>query len=412
MILNRTEVILVIKIKFINFVLYCIILITFLLFQTCSDSGKDPIAEEIPVIEFINLNSNWNLAETAYNKVEVKILDPQGVENIDSVTIKISTSIGEIILVDRLYDDGTYYHTNDGDVIAGDGVFSNQFVAATDIGKMVGDYQVEIQAFDYDGNQSEISDTTIHLGYSYTVQFMDIQKPDILKSGTEAEYLYVALMHPEGLQDIESVSFNLYENDSTSLLKTTAMFNDGDFENTGDMIAADSIFSFKMDSTFAAGFKGLYDLEFAVTDEFGAVTRSNKFDLFLENKVGEILELTVPDQMTRPTTPNVIVRELITAKVIDPQGLGDMDSVYFYLKKPDGTYANSGNSFVLVDNGKPFNLQTWFEDAGDITANDGIYSLSIFFYNTNADGEYELSFYVRDKSGNLSEVLIDTLEVL
>ena len=145
MILNRTEVILVIKIKFINFVLYCIILITFLLFQTCSDSGKDPIAEEIPVIEFINLNSNWNLAETAYNKVEVKILDPQGVENIDSVTIKISTSIGEIILVDRLYDDGTYYHTNDGDVIAGDGVFSNQFVAATDIGKMVGDYQVEIQ---------------------------------------------------------------------------------------------------------------------------------------------------------------------------------------------------------------------------------------------------------------------------
>jgi hypothetical protein len=368
--------------------------------------------ERIPVIDKVNMNLNWNLANTSYNKVEAKIIDPQGTENIDSVIVRISNPMGEILLSDQLYDDGAYYHTNDGDVIAGDGVFSNRFDAATDIGKTTGEYQVEIQVFNSEGNQSEVSNTVINLGYSYTVEFIDIQKPDTLISGIDAAYLYVALMHPEGLQAIESLSFNLYENNTTYLLKTIDMFNDGDFENTGDIIAADSIFSFKMDSAFAAGFKGLYDLEFAVTDEFGAITRSSKYDIFLENEVGKILELTVPDQMTRPTMPNTIVRELITARVVDPQGLDDVDSVYFYLKKPDGTYANSGNSFVLVDNGKPFNLQTWFEDAGDVTANDGIYSLSIFFYNTNDDGEYELSFYVRDKSGNLSEVLIDTLEVL
>ncbi|MBN1406264.1 MAG: hypothetical protein JW956_00660 [Calditrichaceae bacterium] len=388
------------------------LLIAIGLLQTCSDSGKDPIVEETPVIELIHINLNWNLADTSYNKVEAKIVDPQGVENIDSVMITILNPGGQVVMVDRLHDDGAYNHPNDGDVIAGDGVFSNRFNAASDIGSTVGDYLVEIQAFDFDGNQSDISDTTIHFGYSYTVEFVDIQKPDTLKSGAEAEYIYVALMHPEGLSSIENVSFNLYAHNSTALLETIEMFNDGDFNNSGDLIAADSVFSFKMDSTFAAGYKGLYDIEFTVTDAFGSVTKSVKFYLFLENEVAGIVELSVPDQMTRPTVPNTIVRELITAKIADPQGLGDIDSVYFYLKKPDGAFANSGNAFILVDNGKPFNLQTWYENAGDVTADDGIYSLSIFFYNTNDAGEYELSFYVRDKSGNLSEVLIDTLEVL
>ena len=398
------------KIK--SIVTYCTIIILLMLFQMCSDTGKNPVVETIPVIEGISLNSNWNLAETSYNKVEAKIIHPQGIENIDSVVIMISALNEEIVLTDRLYDDGAYYYPNDGDVIAGDGVFCNRFDAATDIGRTVGEYRVEIKAFDYDGNQSEISDTTIHLGYSYPVEFVNIQKPDTLKSGTVAEYLYITLMHPEGLQAIENVYFNLYDNNSLTLLKTYEMFNDGNFEDTGDLIAADSVFSFKMDSSFAVGYKGLYKLEFTATAEFGSITSSGKFDIFLENKVGKILELAVPDQMIRPTTPNTIVRELVTARVMDPQGLGDIDSVYFYFKKPDGTYTNFGNPYNLVDNGKPFNLKTWFEDAGDETANDGVYSLSIFFYFDADIGEYELTFYVRDKSGNLSEVLIDTLEVL
>lgn len=400
-----------IKIKII--VAYCTIIALLTTFQMCSDTGKDPIVEENPVIELINLNSNWNLAEMSYNKVEAKILDPQGVENIDSVAIRIFTLDEEIMLIDRLYDDGAYYYPDDGDVIAGDGVFSNRFDAATDIGKTVGDYKVEIQAFDFDGNQSEISDTTIHLGYSYTVEFVNIQKPDTIKSGIVAEYLYVALRHPEGLKAIKDVSFNLYVNNSTALLKTMAMFNDGNFENTGDLIAADSIFSFKMDSSFAAGLKGLYDLEFTVTDEFGSITKSGKFDIFLENKVGRILELTVPDQMTLPATEGQYTRALLTAHITDPQGLSDVDSVYFFSLKPNGEYANDSNPFILIDNGKPFNIMNPYDETGDIRTGDGIYSFSLLLYNNpqTVIGTYVFTFYMRDKVGNLTAVKTDSLEV-
>lgn len=381
------------------------------LLQTCSDSGSDPVIEKTPVIELINTNLNWNLAETTYNKIEAKVVDPQGVENIDSVIVMISTSTGVIVIIDRLFDDGAYYYTNDGDVIAGDGVFSNRFDAATDVGTTIGNYQIEIQAFDYEGNQSNIADTTIHLGYSYTVEFVDIQNPDTLKSGTEEEYIYVALMHPEGVQAIGNVSFNLYEHNSVAVLETIEMFNDGDFDNSGDLIAADSIFSFKMDSTFAAGFKGLYDLEFAVSDEYGSVTKSERFGLFLENEVGQILELAVPDEMTRPSGAGSYVRELITAQVTDPQGVTDIDSVYFYSRKPDGTFANSGNPFVMVDNGRAFNPANPFEETGDVTASDGTYSFSLLLYNDALPGTYIFSFYMRDKIGNLTSVKTDSLEV-
>ena len=400
-----------VKIRIKDLIILVSVLSGFLPLQMCSDPVEDSKVEKIPVIEMMHTNLNWNLAETSYNKVEAKVVDPQGVENIDSVTVTISTSTGSVVLNDLLYDDGAYYHSNDGDVIAGDGVFSNRFDAETHIGTTVGDYQVEIQAFDYDGNQSDIVDTTIHIGYSYKVEIVNIQKPDTLKSGTETEFIYIALYHPEGLPAISGVSFNLYGHNSVALLETILMFNDGDFNNSGDLVAADSIFSFKMDSTFAAGYRGLYDIEFVVTDKYSNVTSSERLNLFLENEIGQIVELSVPDQMTRPTNPGSYVRELITAQIIDPQGLTDVDSVYFYSRKPDGTYANSGNPFVMVDNGRPFNPANLFEETGDVTAGDGVYSFSLLLYNDALAGTYVFSFYMRDKVGNLTAVKTDSLEV-
>jgi len=376
----------------------------------CSDSTEDPITEQDPVIDFVRLKSNWNLAVESYNRVEAKIIDPQGSENIDSVIIRISDDAGIRVLKDKLYDDGAFYN-DDGDVIAGDGVFSNKYDARTHIGENVGAYHIEIQAFDKDGNFSKPSAESIHLGYSYETEFIAVQSPDTLISGIDAAYLYVALNHPQGLESIENVMFNLYEYNSAVLLASKNMFNDGDFNNTGDVAADDSVFSYKLDFSFAAGRKGLYHLEFSALDEFGTVTSSDKYPLFLENKVGRIRELNIPERMQRPTEPQTIVRELITADVDDDQGLSDIDSVYFYLKRPDGVLVNSGNPFNMVDNGKPFILGTWYENAGDVTANDGVYSLSIFFYNDAVRGDYELEFYVRDKAGNLSTVLIDSLEV-
>ena len=82
--------------------------------------------------------------------------------------------------------------------------------------------------------------------------------------------------------------------------------------------------------------------------------------------------------MSIPTGPGELNRELITAEVSDPEGLADIDSVYFFSMKPDSAFALGGQPLIMVDNGLPYNPggNLWIE-TGDETAGDGIYSLSI-----------------------------------
>jgi hypothetical protein len=108
--------------------------------------------------------------------------------------------------------------------------------------------------------------------------------------------------------------------------------------------------------------------------------------------------------MTKPPNPGDYNRELMTVEVSDPQGLADIDSVYFYSLKPDSSWANMGKPFLLVDDGVPFNASTRDPETGDLVAGDGIYSFSIIVYNnpqTNL-GVYTFYIYIRDKAGNLT----------
>lgn len=378
--------------------------------QMCSDSGGDSVEEQVPSIKKVVVNANWNLAVTKYNKVEATVFDPQGNDNIDSVVISFSNSIDQAVLIDQLYDDGAYYHENDGDVIAGDGIFSNQFDAATNIDTIAGEYQIKIQVFDRDGNSSDPSTISINLGISLPSEFAYIKAPDTLKSGTQSAYLSAALSQSEGLEAIESISFSLYKHNPDELLDTRTMFNDGDFENSGDEVADDSIFSYKLNYSFAAERQGLYDLGFTILDKYGTTSNSERYGIYIENKGGEIYEVSVPDSMEKPIFSGYN-RELITASVTDPQGLTDVDSVYFYSQKPDGTLANSGDPILLVDNGKPFSAENPAEETGDEVAGDGIFSFSLLLDNTIDKGMFIFSFYMRDKVGNLSVVKKDSVEV-
>jgi hypothetical protein len=108
--------------------------------------------------------------------------------------------------------------------------------------------------------------------------------------------------------------------------------------------------------------------------------------------------------MLKPFTLGDYNRELMTVEVSDPQGLADIDSVYFYSLKPDSSWANYGKPFLLVDDGIPFNENIRDPETGDLVANDGTYSFSIIVYNnpqTNL-GTYTFYIYIRDKAGNLT----------
>jgi hypothetical protein len=100
-----------------------------------------------------------------------------------------------------------------------------------------------------------------------------------------------------------------------------------------------------------------------------------------------VYDLAVPDSIERGAP----VVYFMSATVYDPDGAGDIDSVYFVSTKPDGS--SNGNHFGMRDDGQP----------PDSVAGDGIYSQGIQAGDSNSQlGNYTFTFHARDKNGNES----------
>ncbi|MFC2089060.1 hypothetical protein ACFLSX_05600, partial [Calditrichota bacterium] len=112
---------------------------------------------------------------------------------------------------------------------------------------------------------------------------------------------------------------------------------------------------------------------------------------------------TVPDSIERPGTPGNTTPFELNAVVQDPQGLADIDSVYFLSEKPDGNFSGNGFRFEMKDDGSA--------QFGDDQANDGEYSIIIEIGNSNDLGLYIFHFYIRDKVGHLTAVTRDSITV-
>ncbi len=122
-----------------------------------------------------------------------------------------------------------------------------------------------------------------------------------------------------------------------------------------------------------------------------------------ENHPPQITWLSVPDSLRLPASSDSLAAALLRAEVVDPDGAGDIESVYFVSQKPDGSMAGggSGTHIPLNDNGT----------LGDETAHDGIYSTGIQLNSTNQTGIYIFTFYAKDKSNILSQAVSDSIEV-
>jgi len=106
------------------------------------------------------------------------------------------------------------------------------------------------------------------------------------------------------------------------------LFNDGNLNDHGDLFANDSIFTMKLDSSFAAGKMGSYLFHFYVEDSFNEENQGIPIHpIFIENQPGIIKHTNVPDTTGRPADL------FLTLNANDPQGLADIDSVYFLLEK-------------------------------------------------------------------------------
>jgi len=384
---------------------FSILMISFLI--GCSKDNNPVQVGSNPVIEKISIRQKWNVQSAAFNKIEVTVQDPQGFANLATVIFSVTLSGSSTpIFQDSLYDDGAYFNQNDGDVLAGDGVFSNKFSADNITpSKTTGDYIFSFTAIDRDRNVSSPKVETVVFGINARPEILKVSAPDTFKSGVSGAVFAVTVSDSDGIDDITDVWFN-----SSGFGDQIHFFNDGDFANHGDEFAADSIYSVNLDSTFGAAKAGMYNIQYHIKDSFDETNLIiPSSPIYIENKTGKIISLSVPDTMHRPAAN--FHHRLLTAKVTDPQGLADIDSVYFFSLRPDTVLANKGNPILLVDNGLPFNIFNPAVEVGDQDEGDGIYSFSLIAFDTTKTGTYKFSFYMRDKAGNLTEVKKDSVTI-
>jgi hypothetical protein len=380
--------------------------------HACKD--ENPVAmNEKPAISRINLAERWKPAAEDLYKVEASVSDPQGVRDVESVIMNVRRADTEMeVSRDTLYDDGTYLHPGDGDIFAGDGVFSNRFSTnMIDAGITNGSYIFEFTAIDRSGNHSLTEEKSVLFSDNEPPVLANVSAPDTFSVLTPDQLVMVTVIDTNGQDDIQRVYFRS-RNIVTGVEKNEgSLFDDGNGLDHGDLKAGDSIYTARLDAGMAVGKKGDFDLIFFADDSFGETGSAGPVRIYIDNHIPDFGLIDVPGTLTRPSPGSSSLFRLITAEVEDPEGLADIDSVYFYSRKPDLSYANNGLPILLLDNGLPFNQNNPGVEVGDTQAGDGIYSFTLILDQTAQLGTYKFSFYVRDRAGNLSAEIILELEV-
>ncbi len=340
-----------------------------------------------------------------FYRVEVKVSASPGL--VDYVQLEVIRLGGSQVEASYfLNDDGDALHPNKGDVVAGDGIYTQVLQWRPPVLSRQY-YQFRFTAIgERLTHTPAISDTILSLD-NKPPRILQVQAPDFLPSGFAGEkYFYVAVEDSDGVEDIAAVQYIGVRNGITYF--SGLLYDDG---SHGDVVAADGLFTLRLDSTFAAAKMGTYTLQFIAYDRSNVASTMIQQLINIENRPPQLFNLVAPTEATIPLSGYSTF--LVTIDVRDPQGLKDIQFVGYMALRPDSVYANQGLPIPMVDNGLPFDLDRWSQQYfGDLVANDGTYSITAVIFPTDAygnptlKGKYIWTFYATDFVGNKSEQLI------
>lgn len=312
---------------------------------------------------------------------------------IASVTLDIlsETTMTKLMSV-NLYDDGDKAHPDNGDVIAFDGVFTGRLLwpaALAGPGKL--SFQFSVPGGSVSPLKIPVQSLDVH-----PPEITSLACPDALPSGFSGfKTIAVTVADSTGLDDVLCVLMSGLQNGA--VLFSDTLYDKG---AGGDLIAGDGVCTLQMDSTYAAGKQGEFDLRFYALDKAGLSSAMVNKKMVINNSAPAIVKVTMVQQVDRPASGTVTI--LIEAQVSDPQGGRDIKWVRLSWKKPDNSYP-SASPYQMYDNGLPFDLSKWdYGYRGDVKVNDGIYSIRGVFDSGNLLGEYTLGFQAEDLVGNRS----------
>lgn len=204
--------------------------------------------------------------------------------------------------------------------------------------------------------------------------------------------------------EIKNVSYDIYAPDKSKLNSTPlAMLDNGNSAN-GDLTANDRIYSasFSLDSI---QINGNYEVRYFVTDRLDKTNQVASSVYNYNNGTANVAPVISNLVLVDSTQKNILIT--FSVDVFDQNGAGDILKVYYELYRPDGSQVSNSQGitqFPLFDDGLT-------SSNGDLTANDGRYTVQLTFPTTVASGQWRFEFSAVDRGGKLSNKIIKSVVV-
>lgn len=312
--------------------------------------------------------------------VSVLVSDPNGPQDIDSVWGQYYFDEASPAYTHILFnDDGI-----NGDLTPGDNRYTAAFLP--DSGAFIqGNYRVDIRAADSSGLQSALYDTLFVAADSVALEYprlFDLQIP-LPHNYTDSQLVSVYVGDPQGYANIDSAWINWFFVDNPVPSEHSLLYDDG---THGDEVSGDSRFSALIIPDSGVFAIGQHFVSLFAADIDGH--QSNQLDSTFTTVGNPTLSNAIgPDSLQRGSLDPAF----IFIDAYDPDGLGDIDSVYFIVTRPNGS--SNGIHFPMYDDGT----------SGDSVAGDGTYSTGIQAPDSSSQlGDYIFRFYSFDLEGNNS----------
>ena len=269
-----------------------IILIIFLVLAACVNTIQEESATD-PVIESVTLN--YSQANKSLF-ISAKVFDPQGLETIDSVVFylyqkdSLDSADEQLFLNSYLNDMGPPL-----DIINHDGEFS-YLIDSTTLADNEGYYRVNVQAFDEDGNSSDIEEREELVAPNSPPELFAIELPNSFEKG-DTLIFKIRVTDPQGYEDIGSVVYFVqYPNGDYYSASDLYLDDSGQSGRRGDEIAGDGIYTVYQPSNPTSVLQGDYHFYFIAEDNQGAT--SDTLEKIITNPGVHLLSPNWADTLT------------------------------------------------------------------------------------------------------------------
>lgn len=246
-----------------------ILSLIFLTLVSCVNTTQEESATD-PTIESVTLNYS-QVNKSLF--ISADIFDPQGLETIDSVVFYLYQrdsleSPNEVMFTNGyLYDFGP-----PPDIIKSDGTFSN-LIDSTQLTDNEGYYRVSIQAFDENGNSSDIVEEEELVASNSPPELFEIEIPTSFEKGDTLTFK-IRVTDPQGSDDIASVTYSVLRPDDQYITSPLFFLSDEGVAsgNWGDEVAHDGIYTVQQPSNQESILQGDFIFYFVAEDMSGAIS--------------------------------------------------------------------------------------------------------------------------------------------